>query len=91
MPNPVKTAEMNDDQVIGPHELADLLNTTVSQIYKLTSSEPDRLPPRLVVFGRKLAWRVGSCKEWLRTQQVAHVTARNLQASAKRIGRPRVE
>lgn len=91
MTNLVKTVHLDDDQVIGPRELADLLNTTLSQVYKLSSAEPERLPPRLVVFGRKLAWRVGSCKEWLRAQQVAHVTARNLQASAKRIGRPRAE
>ena len=82
---------MDDDQVIGPHELADLLNTTLSQVYKLSSAEPERLPPRLIVFGRKLAWRVGSCKEWLRAQEVAHVTARSMQTSAKRIGRPRAE
>ena len=91
MPNPVKTAEMDDDQVIGPHELADLLNTTLSQVYKLSSAEPERLPPRLIVFGRKLAWRVGACKEWLRAQEVAYVNARNMQTSAKRIGRPRAE
>ncbi|MBQ0937858.1 hypothetical protein [Ideonella paludis] len=38
-------AQLPDDQVIGPKELAAMLNTTTAYIYKVNSSAPDRLPP----------------------------------------------
>lgn len=59
-------AQLADDQVIGPKELAVMFNTTTAYIYKVNSSAPDRLPPRLNGFGSKLAWRMGTCRQWLR-------------------------
>lgn len=61
---------LHDDQVIGARELAALLNTTKGQIYKLNSIAPERLPPRLKKYGRKLAWRIGTCRAWIRTEEV---------------------
>lgn len=58
---------LHDDQVIGTLELATMLNTTEAQVYKLNSVAPERLPPRLKIFGRKLAWRVGTCRAWIRS------------------------
>lgn len=60
---------LHDDQVIGARELAALLNTTKAQIYKLNSIAPERLPPRLKKCGRKLSWRVGTCRAWIRTDE----------------------
>lgn len=79
-----------DDQVVGTKELAVLLNTTEGQIYKLSSSAPERLPPRLAVFGRKLAWHLGTCRGWLRDQAKIEVSvATAADAPVKRMGRPR--
>ena len=64
----------HDDQVIGPRELALLLNTTEKYIYKLQSTAPDRLPPRLWGFGRKLAWRIGTCRKWVRDHDATNNT-----------------
>ena len=57
---------LHDDQVIGVHELAVFLNTTEGQIYKLHSKVPGALPPKLKRFGRRLAWRMGTCRDWIR-------------------------
>lgn len=78
---------LHDDQVIGARELAVLLHTTEAQVYKLSSTAPARLPPRLKVFGRKLAWRVGTCRAWVRAQDSMDTPA--TAGSAKRLGRPR--
>lgn len=48
---------ISDDQVVGVAEVAALLGTTEGQVYKLSSQQPQCLPPRLKVFGRRLAWR----------------------------------
>lgn len=61
-------AQLPDDQVIGPKELAAMLNTTTAYIYKVNSCAPDRLPRRLNGFGSKLVWRMGTCRQWLRQQ-----------------------
>lgn len=58
-------AQLDDDQVILVDELAQLLGTTRAQIYKLSSHQPLNLPPRLRLFGRKLAWRLGTCRAWI--------------------------
>jgi hypothetical protein len=81
---------LDDDQVVGTKELAVLLNTTEGQIYKLSSSAPDRLPPRLAVFGRKLAWHLGTCRAWLREQaKITVPVAPAIDTPVKRMGRPR--
>lgn len=86
----VTLQRLDDDQVVGAKELAILLNTTEGQIYKLSSSEPDRLPPRLAVFGRKLAWHLGTCRAWLREQaKIAMAEASATDVQVKRMGRPR--
>lgn len=84
----VNVHRLHDDQVIGTNELAVLLHTTPAQIYKLSSTEPHRLPPRLKVFGRKLAWRMGACRQWLRSQDGSTQQAEPA-ATPTRLGRPR--
>jgi hypothetical protein len=73
----------HDDQVIGPEELAALLNTTYKVVYKIHSDSPSKLPPRLVLFGRKLCWRLGTCREWIRSLEVAHVGASPKKATER--------
>lgn len=57
---------LHDDQLIGVHALAFLLGTTAGQIYKLNSTDPGQLPPRVAAGGRKLTWRLGTCRAWIR-------------------------
>ncbi len=73
----------HDDQVIGPEELAALLNTTYKVVYKIHSDSPSKLPPRLVVFGRKLCWRLGTCREWIRSLEAAQVGASPKKATER--------
>jgi hypothetical protein len=80
--------QLHDDQVIGVIDLALLMNTSPRFIYKLSSSAPTKLPPRLVAFGRKLAWRVGTCRAWIRNLEVNPEVASSLN-TVKRLGRPR--
>lgn len=75
----------HDDQIIGPEELAALLNTTYKVVYKIHSDSPSKLPPRLVVFGRKLCWRLGTCREWIRSLEAAQVGASPKKATERGI------
>jgi hypothetical protein len=79
----------HDDQVIGPEELAALLNTTHKVVYKIHSDSPSKLPPRLVLFGRKLCWRLGTCREWVRALEAAHIGA-TVKNPAKNSKAPKV-
>lgn len=81
---------IGDDQVVGVEEVATLLGTTQGQIYKLSSQQPQCLPPRLKVFGRRLAWRMGTCREWIRNlEQVTATDLPEVKPPAARFGRPR--
>lgn len=81
---------IGDDQVVGVAEVATLLGTTEGQVYKLSSQQPDCLPPRLKVFGRRLAWRMGTCREWLRNlEQVTGPVVQDVRKEGARMGRPR--
>lgn len=88
MEQDVNIHRLHDDQVIGIRELAQFLNTTEGQLYKLNTTCPDRLPPRLVMFGRRLAWRMGTCRQWLRSDQQASAQA-HAENNEVRKGRPR--
>ncbi len=88
MEREVNIHRLHDDQVIGIRELAQFLNTTEAQLYKLNTTCPDRLPPRLVMFGRRLAWRMGACRQWLRSDQQPH-THSPPEMGTTRMGRPR--
>jgi predicted DNA-binding transcriptional regulator AlpA len=79
---------ISDDQVVGVAEVAALLGTTEGQVYKLSSQQPQCLPPRLKVFGRRLAWRMGTCREWVRNlEQVTDLP--DPERQTVRFGRPR--
>lgn len=81
---------ISDDQVVGVAEVAALLGTTEGQVYKLSSQQPQSLPPRLKVFGRRLAWRMGTCREWVRNlEQVTDLPDPQQQRQTARFGRPR--
>lgn len=88
MEREVNIHRLHDDQVIGIRELAQFLNTTEAQLYKLNTTCPDRLPPRLVMFGRRLAWRMGACRQWLRSDQQP-LTPSLPETGTTRKGRPR--
>lgn len=86
----------HDDQLIGVRELAVLLNTSEKNIYKLSSSDEDRLPPKWTGGGRKLTWRLGTCRAWIRDLDIRpadkSTTHQGLSSGApheKRTGRPR--
>jgi len=82
----LRLQRMHDDQIIGPAYLALLLDTTEKYIYQLNHKTPALLPPRIEAFGRRLAWRLGTCRQWIRALEN---TDGNSQAPPKRIGRPR--
>ena len=81
--NFLQLQKCHDDQVIGPEELAALLNTTHKVVYKIHSDSPSKLPPRLVLFGRKLCWRLGTCREWIRSLEAAQVGASPKKATER--------
>jgi predicted DNA-binding transcriptional regulator AlpA len=82
-------AGMHDDQLIGVSELAVMLNTSSGMIYRLAYVGSPKLPPRITTFGRKLTWRLGTCREWLRAQPVDGGHRSPEVVGTKRIGRPR--
>jgi hypothetical protein len=63
----------HNDQVVGVEELAVLLNTSHKAVYKIHSESPEKLPPRLIVFGRRLCWRLGTCREWIRALETSQL------------------
>jgi predicted DNA-binding transcriptional regulator AlpA len=81
-----KLQHAHDDQIIGASEVAMLLNTTEGCVYKFSSQEPQKLPPRITIFGKKLAWRLGTCRLWIRSLETDKP---GTIIQAKRIGRPR--
>lgn len=87
----MKLQRSHDDQVIGVRELAILLHTSEKNVYKLHSIAPCRLPPRLNGFGRKLSWRLGTCREWVRSLGVfvQEKQGSEPQDGLVRMGRPR--
>lgn len=87
----MKLQHSHDDQVIGVRELAILLHTSEKNVYKLHSVDPCQLPPRLNGFGRKLAWRLGTCREWVRSLGVSVKVKQGgePQDGLVRMGRPR--
>jgi predicted DNA-binding transcriptional regulator AlpA len=85
-------ANMHDDQVIGVPELAAMLDTSPGMIYRLAYVGNAKLPPRLTSFGRKLAWRLGTCREWLRALPVDGGRGGVVAPSTRpRMGRPRTQ
>jgi hypothetical protein len=83
-----KLIEQSDDQLINVAELATLLRTTPAQVYKQASTSPQALPPRMTGFGRRLIWRLGTCREWIRVRSPV-VAPPSATPSHPRIGRPR--
>lgn len=88
MEQEINVHRLHDDQVIGARELAKFLNTTEGQIYKLSATDASRLPPRLTMLGRRLAWRMGACRQWLRRGEVQEPTDSS-PAQPPKTGRPR--
>ncbi|MCA0244146.1 MAG: hypothetical protein LCI02_25290 [Proteobacteria bacterium] len=82
-------ASYDDDQLIGPVELAALLATTAGMIYRYLYANPTALPPNVAGFGRKRVWRLGSCRDWLRQLAGSDSAQTARLPSSKRIGRPR--
>lgn len=87
----VQLAKLDDDQVIGVDELAALLDTSAGMIYRLGYASPDKLPPRLTCFGRRAAWRLGTCREWVRSlpTEAGQPMQNTLEPTRPRMGRPR--
>lgn len=83
-----KLIEQSDDQLINVAELATLLRTTPAQVYKQASTSPEALPPRMTGFGRRLIWRLGTCREWIRARSPV-IAAHSPMPTRPRIGRPR--
>lgn len=82
-------ATYGDEQVIDAAELAAFLSTTYNMIHRYNYINPDALPPRLAGFGRKLCWRLGTCRAWLRDKAMPESLPITEQPEAKRMGRPR--
>lgn len=86
--NSTKLTDQSDDQLITVTELASLLRTTPAQVYKQASTSPDALPPRMTGLGRRLIWRLGTCREWIRSRSPVVAPQASIPMS-RRIGRPR--
>jgi len=84
-----RLASYHDDQVIGADELAAMLNTSAGMVYRLCAIREESLPPRLRTFGRKLAWRLGTCRDWLRQQDTGAKSRCEPDSSPRRPGRRR--
>lgn len=83
-------ATFDDDQVINARELAQLLGTTGANVYKLSCHTPANLPPRLQGFGRRLAWRLGTCRAWIRARDGSASAEPSEAPTRPRTGRPRL-
>lgn len=91
----------NDDQVVNSDELGVLLNMTRGWIHQLRHFAPQKLPPPLQLHGRRLVWRLGTVREWVRslpTTTEAQCSERKrkdegesqeLPLAGRRSGRPR--
>lgn len=82
-------AAYGDEQVIDAAELAAFLSTTYNMIHRYNYIKPAALPPRLPGFGRKLCWRMGTCRAWLRDKALPESRPNIEEPEAKRTGRPR--
>ncbi|MCA8349947.1 hypothetical protein [Burkholderia cepacia] len=90
----------HDDQLIDSNELAVLLRTTRGRVHQLRHSTPEKLPQPLTLFDRRLVWRIGSVREWIRSLPLA-IQARaesiekmdsiadDVDSGKRRPGRPR--
>lgn len=83
-------SSFDDDQVINVRELSVLLGTTPANVYKLSCHTPSSLPPRLEGFGRRLAWRFGTCKAWVRARDGVMASPSYTEPQTRRTGRPRM-
>jgi predicted DNA-binding transcriptional regulator AlpA len=86
--DPIKLLDQSDDQLITVQELAALLRTTPSNVYKQSSCMPGSLPPRMTCFGRRLVWRLGTCRDWIRARSPVIVEPPTATPKS-RMGRPR--
>jgi hypothetical protein len=90
---------LDHDAVVGVDEVAVLLNTTPARVYQASSvarlARGDislRLPPRLLILGRRLGWRHGDIRALLGTVGAPPTTEREntrKNPTEKRLGRPR--
>jgi hypothetical protein len=86
--DPIMVLERGDDQLITVAELAALLRTTPANVYKQSSCMPGSLPPRMNGFGRRLVWRLGTCRDWIRARSPVIVEP-HAATPKSRMGRPR--
>lgn len=83
-------ATYGDDQVIDAVELAAFRCISVKMLYRLLYLRSDAIPPPLDGFGRKRLWRMGNCREWLRTREsTPRVSSPRPSDNEARAGRPR--
>ncbi|HAM22394.1 MAG TPA: hypothetical protein DCQ04_08980 [Actinobacteria bacterium] len=83
-------ATYGDDQVIDAVELAAFRCISVKMLYRLLYLRSDAIPPSLLGFGRKRLWRMGNCRQWLRTRDAASAGPSPLSTDGvPRTGRPR--
>ena len=92
----------HDDQLIDSHELSILLRTTRNRVHQMRHSTPEKLPAPLMLFDRRLVWRLGAVRQWIRSlpvsgapsaddeiaKQVSSVTD-DAEMVKGRVGRPR--
>lgn len=80
----VLLAQLDDDTLIGPIELASLVSSTEKSVQKMARRAPDRLPPRAAVAGRLLRWHLGTVRSWIRNHSTTAACS-----PARRVGAPR--
>ncbi|MCA8270618.1 hypothetical protein [Burkholderia vietnamiensis] len=90
----------DDDQLIDSSELAVLLRTTRGRIHQLRHCTPEKLPQPLTLFERRLVWRLGAVREWIRSIPIAaratvesvesiNSNANGQESAKRRPGKPR--
>jgi predicted DNA-binding transcriptional regulator AlpA len=63
---------MNEKLILNSNDLADALGYSVQTIHQFSSKNPDRLPPRLVMPGRRrLAWAKKDVDAWVESLRAA--------------------
>jgi hypothetical protein len=79
----IRISALDDDQTIDCFLMSVLLSTTKNCIYVMRGR--GQLPPSLGgAFGKKLVWRLGTVREWIKEQEISQFGG----LRATRSGRP---
>lgn len=83
-------AQQIDDRLLTADDLAHLLRLSRAHVYRLTSENPDALPPRIALpASRMLRWRASDVEAWLRDRTVVPAQGRGRPTKSQQAARVR--